>query len=329
LIYQEFINKLNKTDNNIFIIMGSCDYFKKQASDDILKHFSFKTDDLDFENLSEKASEGDIISACDSVSFLGNRRMIYVTDFSGFKSTKSSFDKLNDYIGSMPKSNILIFYSHDKVDKRKKIFKTIKKFGFICEFEELSASMLESWIISEFKKFDKEISKRSANKLVEVCGTEVMFLSNEIAKLSSYCDKQEIDIASIEKIASKSLEYNVFQIHDCFMKKNTNEGLTLLKEIIEKEKSPFGILGLLSSKLRLLYKAKALTDAGVSQNNAIKHIGGHPYAAKIAISECKKFSINELRHAINDLAELDYKLKSGKIDMGLSIENIFLSIYKI
>jgi len=329
LIYKEFLQKLKNTDRNIFVISGTCEYQKKRAHADVMMHFGFKTDDIDFEALPYDSNESNIISACDSVSFFGSRRMIFAPEFSGLKASKASSDGLNDYLAVMPRSNILLFFLSGKADKRKKLYKTINQLGLVCEFEDLTPKMLEDWIISEFNRYDKIISTKNANLLVDVCGKDMLMLLSEVTKISSYCDNDLIDAKSIEKVASKSLEYNVFKIHELFMKKKTDKGLTLLNEIIEKEKSPFGIMGLLASKIRLLYKAKTLTECGVNQERAIKLMGGHPYSAKIAIDESQNFTTSQLRDAIKLIANLDYKLKSGQTDASLTIENLLLNIYQI
>jgi DNA polymerase III subunit delta len=331
LNYTDIITLIKKTDRHIYLVHGDNAYQKKQALTAIMQKFGVAKSALDFEQLSEASSSQDIISACNTVSFLGSTRVICISNFSGLKATKATANALDidDYLSELPPSSCLIFICDQKADKRKKLYKAIKKLGVDIELNQLDTAALLLWIIEAFSKENKTISRQNANKLIEICGNDMMMLENEIEKIVCYSDKKIVDAIDIETVASKSLEYNVFKIHELFIKKDLNAGLSLLNEVIEKEKSPFGVMGLLASKLRTLYKAKTLVDAGVSGDRAIKYIGGHPFAAKIALSECKNFTATHLREAINLLASLDYKLKSGNAMMDTTIEDAFLKIYNL
>ena len=285
--------------------------------------------DIDFDSFREKISEDDIILACETLPFMSFKRIVLVYDFPALKTGKQSADKLNDYIEDISLNSILIFYMIDKADKRKKIYKSIKKIGMEGEFGDLADSELISWIVHEFGQNGKKAANNNARELLNVCGNNMMTLKAEIAKISSYSEKPEIEKEDILKAASKSLEYNVFKVHDFLLKKDIKHAFALLKEIIESEKNPFGIMGLIASKFRLLYKGRAMLDAGYPSDKAIKLMGGHPYAAKIALLECKKFSAAELRADISKLAELDFWLKSGKADMSLAFEKVLMEIYKV
>ena len=93
--------------------------------------------DIDFDSFREKISEDDIILACETLPFMSFKRIVLVYDFPALKTGKQSADKLNDYIEDISLNSILIFYMIDKADKRKKIYKLIKKIGMKGSLEIL------------------------------------------------------------------------------------------------------------------------------------------------------------------------------------------------
>ncbi|MEX1307682.1 MAG: DNA polymerase III subunit delta, partial [Eubacteriales bacterium] len=151
--------------------------------------------------------------------------------------------------------------------------------------------------------------------------------SGEIEKIASYVKGDKIKTSDVVKIASQSLEYNVFKAHDLLMKKETAEALRLLNDVLETEKSPFGVMGLIAAKFRAMYKARALIDAKYPQDKAIKLIGGHPYVAKMALQDARSFSAEALMDGINTLAKLDYLYKTGQMDVNLSFAKTLMEIY--
>jgi len=330
MTFREFIKKIKQNNSkNLYLIHGTNDYLKNEALKAVLGIYNTGSAELDFDSFREKANENEIILACETLPFLNENRVVLVYDFPALKTGSQGGEKLLEYFDDISEKTVLIFFMTEKTDKRKRIYKAIKKQGIEAEFGELNESELISWIVFEFLQNGKTALNSQARELINICGHSMFTLKSEITKISSYVEGERIETADIRKVASKSLEYNVFLVHDFLIKKDISKAFKLLAEVLESEKSPFGIMGLIASKFRLLYRGRALLDAGYTSERAIKLMGSHPYAAKIALSECKSFSAVHLRNGINELAELDYKLKSGKADAGIALESVLSKIYMI
>jgi len=329
MILSKFKQEIKKSNFQLCIIHGDSTYLKEQALAAILASENNDGMMLDVERFDGKADESDIILACDTLPFIQQKRIVCVNDYSGLIVGGKSADKMNAYIQDMPEHVILIFMMTVAVDKRKKLYKTIKSIGIDADFATPSDGEISKWVIAECANLGKVIKSEHAYLMTNICGQDMVSLKGEIAKVCAYAKKDTITSQDIRFVVSKSLEYNVFLLHDFLLKKDISKALGLLHEIIETEKSPIGILGLIASKFRLMVKARALVDAKYPKDRAISLIGGHPYAAKMALSECRSFTSEQLRDGINQLAKLDYQLKTGRTDSSLTVETTLLKIYQV
>ncbi|MNI82035.1 DNA polymerase III subunit delta [compost metagenome] len=75
-----------------------------------------------------------------------------------------------------------------------------------------------------------------------------------------------------------------------------------------------------------MLQVKDLARQSYSQQQIASQLALHPYAVKIAGEQARKFEEAQLKSIIHDLAQLDYKMKSGGIDKVLGLELFLLKL---
>ena len=330
MTYQDFLTALKKqTDTRLFLICGENEYFKRESLKAVFAHFNAKPEDLDVDHFDAKAKEADIVLACQTLPFMAEKRLVVAEDFSPLVSAKQGGEDVLDSMTRFGGSTVLIFYCAQKPDKRKKLYKTIAEKGMVIEFGQPALQDIIAWVSYAFANLGKTIDRPAVNALIERSGQDMVGLSGEIEKIVSYVQDDKVKTSDVVKIASQSLEYNVFKIHDLLMKKDAADALHLLNDVLETEKSPFGVMGLIAGKFRAMYKARTLMDAKYPQDKAIQLIGGHPFAAKMALQDARSFSAEDLMAGINTLARIDYLYKTGQMDSDISFAKTLMEIYRV
>ena len=330
MTYQQFLNRLkSKTDTRLFLICGENTYFMRESVKAIFAHFDAAPDDLDVDRFDAKARETDIVMACQTLPFMGEKRLVVVEDFLPLTAAKAGGDDVIDCVQHLGDRTVLIFYLPQKPDKRKKLYKTIAETGMIIEFGEPELPDILAWVTYAFANLGKTIDRPAVNALIERSGQDMVSLAGEIEKIASYVQDDTVKTKDVVKIASQSLEYNVFKVHDLLMKKESAAALRLLSDVLDTEKSPFGVMGLIAGKFRAMYKARTMMDAKYPSDKVIKLIGGHPFAAKMAMQDARAFTAESLMNGINTMAKIDYLYKSGQMDYELSLAKTLMEIYRL
>jgi DNA polymerase-3 subunit delta len=308
-----------------YIIYGDEEYIRQKAIHALVQSLAFQMPELNHAVL-ERAKVADIIMACETLPFLDEKRLVQVKNFEPLTGKGEDCKPLEDYIPKLPQTTVLLLDIPGKVDKRRRLYKIIEKTGRVVEFSKPALPRLIEIVCQEAKEKGLALSKDTAEALVRQSGQDLLVLSGELDKLASIAQNGKVTKEDIREFASKSLEYDVFSLHSLFMQGKPAKALSLFNQVLETEKSPFGVIGLIASKFRLILKARTMLDARYAPGEIISTLGVHPYAAREAMNDAGKFTAEGLRRSLKALAFLDYSLKSGQ-GAKLLAEKVLLDIY--
>ena len=270
----------------------------------------------------------ELIAACAEYPFMAEHRLLAVLDCPWLGASGSAEDakKLAAYLEKMPETTVLVLCSGDAPDKHRTLYKRIAETGEVREFAAPTAAACADFVTAQAKIQGARISAKTAEELVALSGCDYFTLENEIAKLAVYSGFQEITPAHVKACASRSLEYNVFEIHRLFVDKKAKDARDLLAEILESE-STEGLIGLFARKVRDMYKTKTMVDAGFGEERIASALNVKSFAARMLMRECSRFSAAQLRDGLKQLADLDYGIKSGQRDAELALSAALVSVY--
>ncbi len=77
-----------------------------------------------------------------------------------------------------------------------------------------------------------------------------------------------------------------------------------------------------------MYQVKELARQGYSQQKIASVLKVHPFRVKLAQEKTNQFQEQELLALINELAEVDYKMKTGQGEKAITLELLLLKMKK-
>lgn len=93
---------------------------------------------------------------------------------------------------------------------------------------------------------------------------------------------------------------------------------------LSSSESSFALLSLLSRQYRLIARVSDLRDRMQSDRELAAKLGVHPYACKVAREQSKFITAKQCRERLVEIAELEYKIKSGQVSEQIAIDWWFL-----
>ena len=90
---------------------------------------------------------------------------------------------------------------------------------------------------------------------------------------------------------------------------------------------PVMLISMLGNQFRFVYDVKVLFDSGLQLQEIAKQFKTSEIRVKIASQNAQKYSCDRLLDILFELADLDYKIKSGQVDRFYSFE-LFLINFK-
>lgn len=288
---------------------------------------------LDF-NLSEydcmEQSLPDILQDAETFPFMAEHRLVVAHNAFFLTGAKPSGQikqeiapqVLAGYLDNPPPFSTVIFtVASEKLDERKKIVKTLQQTAAMISFAPLKDTDLYAWIERRAKKYDAEIEREDAAKLVARCGSELRLLDRELEKLALYAGKEAmIDERAIELLASRTLEHDVFALVEAVVAGRLAEAFRILYDHMKTGEEPIKLMALFARQIRLLLSCKIWAPRGYSQQQLAGMLKVHPFAVKKAMEQSRHFDERALRKLLVICAEEDFRMKSGRIDKQLAVE---------
>lgn len=271
-----------------------------------------------------------IIAACETLPFLADQRLVIVRDHPALTGRAEGDEQLISYLAHVPDSCALVFLARGKADARKKLYTTIKKHGAIVSFNPLTPQEVDQWIVQSFQKLGKACAPQVASLLSFTAGTDTALLRTEIDKLAALAgDRDTITEADVQSIATRSTEYNVFQMVDAVVAGQEGKAFALLRDMLTNGEERLGILALLLRQFRLMQHVLIMRYEKVPNAEISKRLGVPPFAAERMIRQAASYSGGAIKQAVDICVQTEYKVKSGQLNQEGSLEAAMLQIFAL
>lgn len=264
-----------------------------------------------------------IIDDAQTISMFEDKKTVIVDNANMFTGTTSKdSDIIENYLNHINENTVLILIVHnEKLDTRKKITKLIKKIGIVKEFnDETNPAVIVKKLLKDYNINDKTI-----NLFIDRVGNNPLIIQNEINKIKIYKgNNKTISDEDILNLTTKIIDIDIFKLIDYIIKKNKNKALELYHEMIKMNEEPIKILVILANQFRIMYQSKELLKKGYSEKDIASILKIHPYRVKLAIQNSRSYPSEVLLKHLNNLADIDIGIKTGKLNKNLALELFML-----
>ena len=110
------------------------------------------------------------------------------------------------------------------------------------------------------------------------------------------------------------------------MTKQKKKAMEMLEEMLKRGEEPIMIVIMLANQFRMIYQAKELYQSGYTEKDIASTLGIHPYRIKKALEKGRRFENERLLSLLDQLASLDYQIKSSTINKRLGLELFLLGL---
>lgn len=312
-------NIRKKNFKNIYLFNVKEDYIAKKMLESLKNNLLSKEyEAFNYSVFDDKKIDiNKVIELCETLPMLDNYRMVFIKSES--ITNKDISKKFSDYIKDIPKTTVVVIWIKGSLDKRTALYKTIKKYGDIVDFDKFKAYALESWVRKKLKENNIILTNDAVGYFIESSGylvdeskVDLGYFEGEIKKLSSI-NKEKIDIDEIKKIISVNIQDEIFKLTDALRDKNSDYAFKLLHNLKYNDVKFMQILGVVVRNFENMYICKQYIKKGKTENDIVKDYSLHPYAVKMANISSKKYSLNEIHVFLDLCLDLDYKIKIGEI----------------
>lgn len=322
-----------KDEDLIYLFTGTSEIFIKNRMNRIIQSFN-KYEYTIIKYDMETTSLSTVLSDAITVPFLEELKIIILKNpkflTKSATSTKDEIKAMLKYLKNPCDSTLLIIDATNTViNQSNEIYKMLKNVARIIDYPDPEEIELKGWIVRSFDANGIDIKDDALTLLLEYIGDDQARLSQEIDKLSSYVGKGgTIRKEDIKLLVPKNINNEIYLL----IKAIINHDLALTNQIydnlITHTKDSLTLFSLISNKFKELLSTYRLLKYGYSQSDIAKFYNVSTGKAYYIVQEARAFKLSDLEFYIDKLAELDYQIKSGKLDKTIGLELLLLKLPK-
>lgn len=328
--YDSLERELNNELRSIYLLYGEEQYLIETAVKKIKKKFGDLLLGINYIVLDDTNLD-DLIPNIEMPAFGYDKKLIIVKNSSLFKKDgrKKAPTEIQERIGNYISDNlsiinegVVLVFVQQEADKNS-VYDLIERVGIVCQVDLLKPNQLVQRLKKVCSLYKVNASDVVLNYLIEVSGTSLQDLINEIRKLIEYVGEGgTISAKDVDLLASKNIESVIWDLTNSIAEKKTDKVLEVLNNLIYK-KEPFSvILSVLYNHFKKLYLCK---EAVRLNKDVVTALGLKPNQTFLVPKYKKQvtyFKGNDLRNILEQISSLDYNSKIGNIDAEVGLKSI-------
>lgn len=295
----------------VYVVHGDEDFLKRQVVSTLRtvilgeedNAFGFST------HTGDKSTLAAVRNDLETLPFLTTRRLVIVENADPFVSQFRT--QLEKYVAEPATTGVLVldvkaWPANTRLAKLLDGDATI-----LCKTP--AAYRLPAWCTQRAaSRHGKQLSSEAAKFLVDLVGSEMGQLDQELAKLAIYVGTAgRIEMSDVDKLVGNSRAENMWKIFDAIGGGNAAEALTILDRLFEQGEEPLRILGAFSLQLRRLAQAARAHQHGQSLSQALDRAGVPPFAQRACEQQLRHLGRERANRLYKWLLEADLGLKGS------------------
>ncbi len=317
-----------KSGSNVYLLTGE-DEFRKTAYLNQLKS-DIIGENIDAFNYNlyyakDTAAE-EIIRSLETFSLTGDRKLVVVKDLEVMREEDKAL--LAQYINKVPsgKATLVLVSSKSSAKTEKFLNKVLSRVEKLV-FSRLQADKVVLWIINRFKRQNKQISRRSAELILDSAEQDFGRISSMIQQLLLFIgDREKVTDNDILQFADIPLEGSTFGLLDSINEKDLRKALITLKSLFQSGSSPVQILGLLTWHITRIIAVKRLLLKKVSRANMALSLKTGTYVLTRLISQASGLTLDRLKNDLQVLLETDLLIKRSSVKGNYLLEMLVVKL---
>lgn len=292
----------------VYLLTGDEPYFIDFLADYIEKSI-LTEDEKAFNQMvlyGQDVSVDEIVSNAKRYPMMAERQVIIIKEAQELART---IENLAPYCENPQPTTVLVLcYKYKALDKRKKLYKSIKSNGVVLESKTLYDNQVGDWIQRILASNKHSISPKAALMLVEFLGNDLSRISKELEKLMQIVKPgQQITPEIIEENIGISKDFNNFELQNAIGNKNVKKAFQIITYFANNPKdNPLVVtVGLLYVFFSKVLKYHALADKA----KAASALGVNPYFVKDYQKAAANYPMKKVSAFLASLREMDMKSK--------------------
>ena len=255
----------------------------------------------------------DAVAACNALGlFAAGGRLVLVSGVERWKADDAK--AVSEYLKAPAPGTVLALVG-EGLRKEGSLAKACAKAGKLLVYDVHKRDLVR-WLGEQLAGRKVKADPTALRALIATAGDDPAVLANEADKLATWADGNEIDLATVEQLATP-VEPPIWTLTEAWGRRDVGGVLRAAQERLERSGAPRSqvvphLANAIIGEVRLVLACQVFKEQGIPAAEATKRLRRRSdYPVRKAYELADRFDRDELRLMLVRLAELDQALKGG------------------
>jgi len=265
----------------------------------------------------EKAQK--ILDSIQNQGLFVSKRVFLIKRLYKNKEKDSLVEKLLSLLNDQFPDDIY-FWEDQKIRSTTRYLKFFKANNSLEEYSSLNKRNFLSWLNQELKENNLKADETTKRLLAQRTNYDPERCANEIKK-HKLNDTEEIKEKDLDILTTDTLEEDIWKLVDAINSEKKERSVEILEKLYSQNTDPNFILSMLARNLRLITMAKHLKKQKKSFAEICSIMKVAPFSLYPILGVIDRYDMEKIKLLYTKLSNLDYQIKTGKIDgmLGLTL----------
>lgn len=310
----------------LYLIGGENIYLSVQRLDELKDEFKKRYNGIiKIFNADEVENANEILADADSLALFSEKKLIFLKRL--FSANSSLVDKITEYLKDSPDANFILWEDRP-FDKRRALYKLVKKRGVVEEFSNINLTQLKTWL-SKYLKERMLFDPDCVDLLILKIGNDQSQLALAVDNLSILVradNRRKLKTCDIDDFVSKTAEESIWEFVDAIGECDKKKSLKIMERLLRERSDFVMIIAMIARQLRIITMVKTLLEMGKNFAEMASNLKLHPFVIRKAVDHSKNFTFERLRKLYQKLVKTDLVVKQGRFDEKLALDLLIAAL---
>lgn len=256
----------------------------------------------------EADSSVDIVTACNTLPFASDVRLVQVDDVDRLK--RADMEGIVSYLASPSETTVLALVA-TSVTKNTRLYKAVLKLDktAVIDCTPLKRRDLPVRVRDMAMSHGVTMTPSAANALVDLVGEDTVAIDAELRKLAlAHKGSDPINDNEVNSLVSRTVEPKPWEFVDAFSARNAKKCVMVRQRM--RSVSEYALMSMCVNRIRELMTARCLIARGQASMLA-KRLNMPDWRVKNHVMWAKGYTAEELRSALVSARDAERAMKSG------------------
>ena len=261
-----------------------------------------------------------IIDELSTISLFDNPKFVIVKQANEIaEKPEKQITELLKTINNRESVNVIIFTDLNKIDFKNENLANLRKYTIYFDIK-IRNIPLDQYAHDYLLKFGFTIDSQALTELVKY-SVNLATLRNNLEILMCFKDEnKKITSADVNLMIKQPLEDNIFSLIDMVLNNNKKAIFKMYNDFKTENISPTYIVSMLINKFQEMYDVYHLAKGGADQQTIMDLFNVSSGKAYYMMKNAKQASLDDIKRNLDELMDLDFKIKAGLMDQYLGLE---------